>query len=58
MVVHHSGSALLALAVANAVLGPCCSILPGRSQLPEFHPKDDPAPSILPVGSENCVLQD
>ena len=55
MVVLHSGPTLLALAVASAVLGPWCNILPGRSRLPGFHPKDDPVPSALPAGSRNSA---
>ena len=55
MVVLHSGLTLFTLAIASAVLGPWCNILPGRNQLPRFHPNDDPAPSALPAGSGNST---
>lgn len=37
------------------VLGPWCNVRPGRTGLPRFHPKDDPAPSTLPAGSGNSA---
>lgn len=55
MVVLHSGPTLLTLALASAILGPQCDVLTGSSGLPGFHPKDDPAPSALPLGSENSA---
>lgn len=49
MVVLHSGSSLLTLAVASAVLGLWCNILPSGSKLLRFNSKDHPSPSTLPA---------